>query len=64
MSKTQTIKVKSMSDIVLARMRVRQMARTAGLGIRDQACIALATSSLAHALRLGGPDEDRIEIDY
>jgi hypothetical protein len=34
----------------------------AGLGIREQACIALATSSLAQALRLGGMGEDSIEI--
>lgn len=62
MSKNQTLAVKNMSDIVLARMRVRQLARMAGLGIREQACIALATSSLAQALRLGGMGEDSIEI--
>ena len=51
-----------MSDIVIARLRVRELARRTGLGIRDQACIALATSSLAYALRLGEPNEGHIDI--
>jgi anti-sigma regulatory factor (Ser/Thr protein kinase) len=54
--------IKNSFDIILARMRVRQWARTSGLGIQDQACIALATSSLAHALKLGETSEGRIDI--
>jgi hypothetical protein len=61
-SKSQTITIKNSFDIILARMRVRQWARTTGLGIQDQACIALATSSLAHALKLGEASEGRIDI--
>jgi hypothetical protein len=62
MSKSQTITIKNSFDIILARMRVRQWARTTGLGIQDQACIALATSSLAHALKLGEASEGCIDI--
>ena len=63
MNKDQTIEIKSTFDVILARMQVRQRARAMGLGIQDQACIALATSSLARALKLGETvQESRIDI--
>lgn len=62
MNKSQTITIKSSFDVILARMQVRRSARETGLGIQDQACIALATSSLANALKLGEEGEGRIDI--
>ena len=63
MNKNHTIAIKNTFDVILARMQVRQQARATGLGIQDQACIALATSSLARALKLGETvTESRIDI--
>jgi hypothetical protein len=63
MDRKQTIIIKNSFDVTLARMQVRQRARAIGLGIQDQACIALATSSLAHALKLGeATEESTIDI--
>jgi hypothetical protein len=50
-------------DIVLARLRTRQLARTVGLGVGDQARISLAASSIAHTLKMGGVHPGRIAID-
>lgn len=47
------IKIYSKLDIITARMHARSMARTAGLDEASQICVALATWSLAHTLRLG-----------
>jgi hypothetical protein len=58
----QSITIRSAFDVILARMRVRQQARAAGFGIQGQACIALATSLLARALRLGDANEGCIDI--
>jgi hypothetical protein len=57
-----TIAINNAFDVVLARMRVRQQARATGFGVREQACIALATSSLVRALRLGEANEGRVDI--
>ncbi len=57
-----TIAISNTFDVILARMRVRQQARMTGLGVREQACIALATSSLARALKLGEVNEGRVDI--
>lgn len=58
MNRNQTIAIRNTFDVVLARMQVRQRARAIGLGIQEQACIALATSSLANALKLGETKEE------
>jgi hypothetical protein len=50
MSNGQTIRVHDQQDIITARMLVRELARARGLSVRDQACISLATSSLAQIL--------------
>ncbi len=52
MSNGQTIKVSNDQDIITARMLVRELARIRGLSVRDQACISLATSSLAQVLHM------------
>ena len=49
----QTISLGTESDIVLLRMQVRDLARTVGMGLADQARVSLAASSLAKALGLG-----------
>ncbi len=50
---SQTISLRSESDIVLLRMQVRDLARSLGLSLADQARVSLAASSLAKAMRLG-----------
>lgn len=62
MRKRQTVTIRNSFDIIVARMQVRQQARALGLSIQEQACIALATSSLAQALKLGDSKEGHIEI--
>lgn len=53
MYKSQTISLGSESDIVLLRMRVRDLARSVGMNLADQARVSLAASSLAKAMGLG-----------
>lgn len=53
MSDPQKIEVKTEFDVFMARMQVRNLARAIGFDITSQARVALATSSLARALRLG-----------
>jgi hypothetical protein len=62
MQKKQSITIKKPFDVILARMRVRECARAIGLGMRDQACIALATSSAAKALKLGETGQGYIDV--
>lgn len=50
----KTIQVEAEPDIVSARMHVRNLARSLGFSTKDQACVSLATSSLAHFLDIGG----------
>lgn len=52
MADSQTIAVNNELDIIEARMRVRTLAREAGLDLFDQARISLATSTLAIILGL------------
>ena len=63
MSKGQTLKVQTDFDIITAQMRVRKLAQTIGLNTVDQACISLATSSLAQALGLGEKHQGQIVMD-
>ncbi len=53
MSNSQRIAIRGEDDVILARMKTRNLARAAGLGIADQARISLAASSLAHTMELG-----------
>ena len=55
--------LKSESDIILARMKVRHLASDAGLALGNQARISLATSSLAHELNIGKGCRGHIEVD-
>jgi len=63
MSKDQTITVRSDFDIIMARMKVRKLARAMGLNTVDQARISLATSSLAQALGLGERHHGQIAMN-
>lgn len=50
-------------DIINVRMAVRGFARDCGLGLKDQACISLASSSVASLLSLGKEfDASGVEI--
>jgi serine/threonine-protein kinase RsbT len=53
MGESQTLIIRGKHDIITARLLVRRLARAKGFDIADQARIALASSSLAHALGLG-----------
>ncbi|MBN2003899.1 MAG: hypothetical protein JXA21_11125 [Anaerolineae bacterium] len=50
----KTLSITGELDIIAVRMEVRNLARAVGFNVTDQACISLATSSLAHFLDLGG----------
>jgi hypothetical protein len=63
MDESQTIAVQTEFDIFMARMQVRKLARAIGFDITNQARIALATSSLARALRLGETHPGQVVID-
>ena len=63
MNETQTIPVQSEFDVFMARMQVRKLARAIGFDITNQARVALATSSLARALRLGETYKGHVVID-
>jgi anti-sigma regulatory factor (Ser/Thr protein kinase) len=47
------IPIQNESDLIQARLRVREAARRIGLSLMDQSRISMATSSLANALGLG-----------
>ncbi|HDQ73299.1 MAG TPA: hypothetical protein ENN19_14585 [Chloroflexi bacterium] len=63
MNESQTIAVQSEFDVFTARMQVRKLARAMGFDITNQARVALATSSLARALRLGEIYRGKVVID-
>jgi hypothetical protein len=63
MNESQTITVQTEFDVFMARMQVRKMARAIGFDITSQARVALATSSLARALRLGETYQGQVAID-
>jgi anti-sigma regulatory factor (Ser/Thr protein kinase) len=50
MTYEKTITILDTYDIVTARMEVREAARRHGLSLIDQACISMATSSIAKSL--------------
>jgi hypothetical protein len=58
------IPIQSDADIVMARLKVRDLARSVGINVGDQARIAMATSSVAYSLKMGGAHEGHIAIDY
>ena len=53
MDNRQELAVRRDFDVIVARSRVRDLARWLGLGATDQARISLATSSAARAMGLG-----------
>ena len=63
MSERQTITIQRDYDVILARSRVRDLARRIGLRTTDQARISLATSSAARAMGLGSPYQGQIVIE-
>lgn len=62
MNNNKTLTIRSKSDIIFARSKVRDLARENGFSTMDQARISLATSSLANALGLGETQPDQIVI--
>ncbi|MDY7079374.1 MAG: hypothetical protein SXV54_20875 [Chloroflexota bacterium] len=62
MNERRTIDVQTEFDISMARMQVRKLASAIGFDITGQARVALATSSLARALRLGETYQGHIVI--
>jgi hypothetical protein len=63
-NKSYTLPISGAFDAISARMKVRELARTRGLNITDQARISLAAYSLATALELGNKYPGRIIIDF
>ena len=63
MDKSQTIPVRSEFDVFTARMQAREMAREIGFDAMSQARVALATSSLACALRLGETQQGQVTLN-
>jgi anti-sigma regulatory factor (Ser/Thr protein kinase) len=63
MSENQMLTVQTDFDIITARMKVRKLARAMGLKTVDQACISMATSSLAQALGLGEAHQGQIVME-
>lgn len=53
MTNQERISIHGDVDIINARMAVREYARHLGLGLTDQSCISMASSSLAYKLDLG-----------
>ena len=53
MTEQTALTVRGEFDVIVARSRVRDLARETGMNTSDQACISLATSSTARALGLG-----------
>ena len=62
MDKSQRVEIQTDFDIITARMKVRKLARAIGFKTVDQACISLATSSLAQALGLGEEHQGQIAM--
>jgi serine/threonine-protein kinase RsbT len=63
MKESQIRKICNPSDIIVARMEVREVAREQGFSMVDQARISLAASSLAKALGLGRAHQGQMVID-
>lgn len=63
MNKCLTISVKSELDVIAARMAVRDLARSIGMNLGDQARISLATSSVAFAMGMGKPYQGQIRAE-
>ncbi|MBN1875946.1 MAG: hypothetical protein JXA33_17110 [Anaerolineae bacterium] len=63
MSNSQMFTIRNNLDVILMRMQVRDLARAMGMTLSDQACIALAASSLANALGLEGTPAGHVTMD-
>ena len=60
---TTIIRIFTLSDSLEARMRARQLARTMGFNLQEQAFISLATWELAIQLGMGISREGSVNID-
>ncbi|MCP4543970.1 MAG: anti-sigma regulatory factor [Chloroflexi bacterium] len=63
MYKSQTIPVHTEFDVFTARMQAREMAREIGFDAANQARVAMATTSLARALRLGEARQGQVTLN-
>jgi anti-sigma regulatory factor (Ser/Thr protein kinase) len=63
MDNRQEVVVRRDFDVIVARSRVRDLARWLGMGATDQARISLATSSAARTMGLGGPHRGQIVFE-
>ena len=63
MHKSQTIPVHTEFDVFTARMQARKMAREIGFDTTNQARVAIATLSLARALRLGETQQGQVTLN-
>lgn len=60
----RTINIRTEIDVIAARMYVRELARSVGMNLGDQARISLATSSLAHTLGVGVTHPGQITLEH
>ena len=60
---SQTIPVNTEFDVFTARMQARKMAREIGFDTANQARVAIATLSLARALRLGEKQQGQVTLN-
>lgn len=63
MDKCLILPVHNETDIILARLRVRELARAQGFNVMNQARVSLAASSLARTLGLGGTHRGQITVE-
>ena len=62
-NESRTIAVRTEFDVLIARRQARKLAQVIGFDITSQARIALATSLLGRALRLGETFQGQVNID-
>jgi anti-sigma regulatory factor (Ser/Thr protein kinase) len=63
MCEGHTLTICNSSDAIIARARVRELAREGGLDLAEQARISLATYSLANTLRMGYECSGQVVVD-
>ena len=63
MDEHQTVNIRDEGDVTLARMEVRNLARTLGMDPADQARISLAASASVRALGWRGAHERQMTIE-
>lgn len=63
MEEACTLTIRSSSDTIILRARVRELARQRGLDLTSQARISLAVYSLATVLRMGSEHAGQVVVD-